>query len=116
VYIYICIFLRVKYKIIYLNIIDFKPTKKLHVIFRQVRHYTAADLWQLLQQLRFVTPQKLTSANSGDSLVTDADRDAWEYMRKNGRDIEVEPPRRMMTRSQTRGPEAGYSASANDPT
>jgi hypothetical protein len=36
-------------------------------------------------------------------------------MRKNGRDMEVEPPRRMMTRSQTRGPEAEYSAAANDP-
>jgi hypothetical protein len=46
----------------------------------------------------------------------DADRDAGEYMRKNGRDMEVEPPRRMMTRSQTKGPEAEYSASANDPT
>jgi hypothetical protein len=45
----------------------------------------------------------------------DADRDAGEYMRKNGRDMEVEPPRRMMTRSQTKGPKAEYSASANDP-
>jgi hypothetical protein len=50
------------------------------------------------------------------SFRTDADRDAWEYMRKNGRDMEVEPPRRMMTRSQTIGLEARYSASANDPT
>jgi hypothetical protein len=47
--------------------------------------------------------------------LSDADRDAGEYMRKNGRDMEVEPPRRMMTRSQTRGPEAEYSASVNDP-
>jgi hypothetical protein len=46
--------------------------------------------------------------------LADADRDAWEYMRKNGRYMEVEPPRRMTTRSQTRGPEAGYSAYAND--
>jgi hypothetical protein len=47
--------------------------------------------------------------------VSDADCDAGEYMRKNGRDMEVEPPRRMMTCSQTRGPEVEYSADANDP-
>jgi hypothetical protein len=33
---------------------------------------------------------------------TDADRDDWEYMWKKGKDIELEPPRRMTTRSQTR--------------
>ena len=33
---------------------------------------------------------------------SDVDRDAWEYMRKKGRDVEVEPPQRMMTCSQTR--------------
>jgi hypothetical protein len=32
----------------------------------------------------------------------DVDRDAWDYIRKKGRDVEVEPPRRMTTRSQTR--------------
>jgi hypothetical protein len=31
--------------------------------------------------------------------LSDADHDAREYMRKNGRDMEVEPPRRMMTHS-----------------
>jgi hypothetical protein len=30
--------------------------------------------------------------------VSDVDRDAWEYMRKKRRDVEVEPPWRMMTR------------------
>jgi hypothetical protein len=29
----------------------------------------------------------------------DVDRDAWDYMKKQGRDVEVEPPPRMTTRS-----------------
>jgi hypothetical protein len=32
----------------------------------------------------------------------DVDRDAWEYMRKKGRDVEVEPPQKMTTCSQTK--------------
>ena len=32
----------------------------------------------------------------------DVDRDVWEYMRKKMREVKVEPPRRMATRSQTR--------------
>jgi hypothetical protein len=49
-------------------------------------------------------------------LDIDADCDAYDYMRKNGRDMEVEPPRRMMTRSQSRGSETEYSGRAIDPT
>jgi hypothetical protein len=33
---------------------------------------------------------------------SDVDQDAWEYIRKKGRDVEVEPPQRMTTCSQTR--------------
>jgi hypothetical protein len=57
----------------------------------------------------------LRRINKGVIGRSDADRDAGEYIRKNGRDMEVEPPWRMMTCSQTRGPEAKYSASVNDP-
>jgi hypothetical protein len=32
----------------------------------------------------------------------DVDQDAWKYMRKKRRDVKVEPPRRMVTRSKTR--------------
>ena len=31
--------------------------------------------------------------------ISDVDRDAWEYMRKKEKDVEVEPPRRMMAHS-----------------
>jgi hypothetical protein len=82
-------------------------------------HIKTADVFNIKHLVPFFDDSSEKDANSrANSLQPgedDADRDAGEYMRKNGRDMEVEPPRRMMTRSQTRGPEAEYSADANDP-
>jgi hypothetical protein len=82
-------------------------------------HIKTADVFNIKHLVPFFDDSSEEDANSrANSLQPgedDADRDAGEYMRKNGRDMEVEPPQRMMTRSQTRGPEAEYFASANDP-
>jgi hypothetical protein len=81
-------------------------------------HIKTADVFNIKHLVPFFDDSSEEDANSrANSLQPgedDADHDAWEYMRKNGRDMEVEPPWRMTTRSQTRGPEVGYSASAND--
>jgi hypothetical protein len=77
-------------------------------------HIKTADVFNIKHLVPFFEDSSEEDVNSLQPGEDDADRDAWEYMRKNGRDMEVEPPRRMTTRSQTRGPEAGYSASAND--
>jgi hypothetical protein len=82
-------------------------------------HIKTADVFNIKHLVPFFDDSSEEDTNSrANSLQPgedDVDRDAGEYMRKNGRDMEVEPPRRMMTRSQTRGPEAEYSAAVNDP-
>jgi hypothetical protein len=72
-------------------------------------HIKTADVFTIKHLVPFCDYSSEQDANSrANSLQPwedDADRDAGEYMRKNGRDMEVEPPRRMMTRSQTKGPD-----------
>jgi hypothetical protein len=70
------------------------------------RHIKTSDVFNVKHLVSFSDDSSEEDANSrANSLQPgedDVDRDAWEYMRKKGRDIEVEPPRRMTTRSQTR--------------
>jgi hypothetical protein len=53
-------------------------------------------------QLDILTTVYLMVTLATTMLLCDVDRDAWDYMRKKGRDVEVEPPGRMTTSSQTR--------------
>ena len=69
-------------------------------------HIRTADVFNIKHLVPFIensleedTNSRANSLQPGED---DADRDAWKYMRKKRRDIEVDPPRRMTTRSQTR--------------
>jgi hypothetical protein len=81
-------------------------------------HIKIADVFNIKHLVPFFDDSSEKDANSRANSLRpgedDVDCDAREYIRKNGRDMEVEPPRRMTTRSQTRGPKARYSAYAND--
>jgi hypothetical protein len=69
-------------------------------------HIKIADVFNIKHLVPFINDSSEEDANSRVNSLQpgkdDADRDAWEYMRKKGRDIELEPPQRMTTRSQTK--------------
>ena len=69
-------------------------------------HIRTTDVFNIKHLVPFLEDSSEEDGNSrANSLPPgedDANRDAWEYMGKKKRDIEMDPPRRMMTRSQTR--------------
>jgi hypothetical protein len=69
-------------------------------------HIKTADVFNIKHLVSFIDDSLEEDVNSRANSIQpgedDADRDAWEYMRKKGRDIEVEPPQRMTTSFQTR--------------
>jgi hypothetical protein len=66
-------------------------------------HIKTANIFNVKHLVPFFDDSSAEDANSRVNSLQhgedDVDRNAWEYMRKNGRDMEVEPPQRMMTRS-----------------
>jgi hypothetical protein len=69
-------------------------------------HNKTSDVFNIKHLVPFIDDSSKEDANSrANSLQPgedDVDQDAWDYMRNKGRDVKVEPPRRMTTRSQTR--------------
>ena len=72
-------------------------------------HIKTSDVFNIKHRVPFIDDSLDEDTNSrANSLKLGEDdvaRDAWEYMRKKRRDVKVEPPQRMATRSLTRGPE-----------
>jgi hypothetical protein len=69
-------------------------------------HIKTSDVFNIKHLVPFIDDSSKEDANSrANSLQPredDVDQDAWEYMRKKGRDVEVEPSQRMTTCSQTK--------------
>jgi hypothetical protein len=68
-------------------------------------HNKTSDVFNIKHLVPFIDDSSKEDANSrANSLQPgedDVDQDAWDYMRNKGRDVTMEPPRRMTTRSQT---------------
>jgi hypothetical protein len=66
-------------------------------------HIKTSDVFNIKHLVLFIEDSWEEDVNSrANSLQLgkdDVDRDAWEYIRKKGRDVEVEPPWRMTTHS-----------------
>ena len=69
-------------------------------------HIKTSNVFNIKHFVSFIDDFSKEHANSRMNSLQpredDVDRDAWESMRKKRRDVKVEPPRRMATRSQTR--------------
>ena len=69
-------------------------------------HIKTSDVFNVKHLVSFIDDSSEEDANSRANSLRpgedDVDRDAWKYMRKKMRDVKVEPPQRMATRSQTK--------------
>ena len=67
-------------------------------------HIKTSNVFNIKHFVLFIDDSLADDANLRENSLQpgedDVDRDAWEYMKKKGRDVKVEPSQRMMTRSQ----------------
>ena len=84
-------------------------TKKINANAYQLKlpsHIKTSDVFNIKHLVPFIDDSSKEDTNSRANSLQhgedDVDQDAWEYMRKKGRDVKVEPPQRMTTHSQTR--------------
>jgi hypothetical protein len=92
-------------KLVALKISQVKIVKKINPNVYKLKfpsHIKTSDVFNVKHLVPFIEDSSEEDANYVQTGEDDIDQDAWEYMRKKRKDVKVEPPQRMVTRSQTR--------------